>query len=221
MRNILVITGGGLNTRFHTDLPKYMLPGKEARTILKEILEKSTGFDETVLIINQRHERLWNISKYIKTTLENEKIKCIILPGPTNNPVSTIFSSGVLEKYKKDKLFFKDCDTVFDLNAKIENLKKAETWVVRKFGFQVNKKYSVINSKGKVIEKPKIPWYKYLCVYKANIGCYAFPPSFLRYFMFNGEPSVGVLCGKLKPKINIIKKYKNYESLKKYGELVK
>lgn len=217
MKKILVITGGGLNTRFNTDIPKYLLPSKNKQTILEDIILNSTDFDEVVLIINEKHEKLWCVKNYVGSIFKGI-VKCIVLPKQTPNPVETIRVSGVLEKYPHDKLYFKDCDTVYKISGNEERI--AETYTVKKFGFSVNKRYSILTKKG-IVEKPKIPWYKYLCVYNANIGCYVFPPCKLRPLLFLSEKSTGVLCGKLKP-INVhVDKYMNFESLKKYGEIIK
>lgn len=218
MKNVLVIMGGGLNKRFNTDIPKYLLPTKKFDMVLTELLHGAHGFDETVLIINSVQEDLWNIKRYLKK--KYPELKTIVLNKPTSSPTETIFVSGVLSRYPKDRLFFKDCDTTFNC-CPIESYKGAETFVVKKFGFQVNKRYSIVLKNSVVVEKPKIPWYKWLCLYNANIGCYVFPPSSLRPLLFLKDPSCGVICGKLKCRMRKVKKYKNYENLSKYGALIK
>lgn len=221
-RKILVITGGGLNTRFNTDIPKYLLPTKDHRTILRAIIDSCKGFDEIVLIVNEFHERMWNVSSYVNKQV-CKTVKCIVLEKQTKSPVETIYRSGVLQKYKKDKIYFKDCDTVYKIKANADP--EPETFVVKKFGFQVSGKYSIVNKDGSVVEKPKIPWYKWLHVYKANIGTYVFPPCGGDFrdalFMTNiDHGSVGNLCGRLKPRVTEVKDYINFESLLMYGKIV-
>lgn len=221
-RKILVITGGGLNTRFNTDIPKYLLPTKNSRTILRAIIDSCKGFDEIVLIVNEFHERMWNVSSYVNKQV-CKTVKCVVLEKQTKSPVETIYRSGVLQKYKNDKIYFKDCDTVYKIKANADP--EPETFVVKKFGFQVSGKYSIVNKDGSVVEKPKIPWYKWLHVYKANIGTYVFPPCGGDFrdalFMTNiDHGSVGNLCGRLKPRVTEVKDYINFESLLMYGKIV-
>ena len=221
-KKILVITGGGLNTRFNTDIPKYLLPTRNERTILEAIFKNCKGFDEVVLIVNEFHERMWHVTDYVKAQV-NKTIKCIVLDKQTKSPVETIYRSGVLQKYKNDKIYFKDCDTVYKIVA--NDKPEPETFVVKKFGFQVSGKYSIVNKDGSVVEKPKIPWYKWLHVYKANIGTYVFPPCGGDFrdalFLTNTDHgSVGNLCGRLKPTVTEVKDYINFESLLMYGKIV-